>query len=182
MDETTIRTARLLLREPRLEDFEAYAELLADEDAARWIGGMQPRAAAWRKFLQQPGAWKVQGFGMFSVIDPATGDWLGQLGPWRPDGWPGNEIGYAFHPRAWGNGYATEAAVAAIDWAFAHLGWDDIVHCIHPDNLPSKRVAARLGSTVLRTGALLPAPSEGVDVELWGQTRAQWQVNRTRFA
>src|SRR5690242_13954606 len=80
---TVIETPRLLLRLPRLEDFEGYAELHADEEAARHIGGAMPRTAAWRKFLQQPGAWMVQGFAMFSVCDKASGEWLGQCGPWQ---------------------------------------------------------------------------------------------------
>ncbi|MGK9797812.1 GNAT family N-acetyltransferase, partial [Salmonella enterica subsp. enterica] len=57
-----IETERLILRVPRIEDFERYAELLGDEEAARYIGGHLPRAAAWRRFLQMPGAWVVQGF------------------------------------------------------------------------------------------------------------------------
>src|SRR5690606_6469794 len=119
--DTVIETPRLLLRVPRLEDFDGYAELVGDEETARHIGGHVPRATAWRKFLQQPGAWLVQGFGMFSVIDKASGQWLGQVGPWLPDGWPGNEIGWSLRRSAWGQGFAGEAAVAAIDWAFAHL-------------------------------------------------------------
>ena len=116
----TIETDRLLLRVQRAEDFEHFAELLDDEEACRYIGGTLPRAAAWRKFLQMPGAWAVQGFGMFAVIEKSSGDWLGNIGPWKPVGWPGNEVGWALRRAAWGKGYATEAAVAAIDWAFAH--------------------------------------------------------------
>lgn len=176
-----IETERLILRPPRIEDFERFAELLADADACRFIGGHLPRAVAWRKFLQQPGAWMVQGFGMFSILDRRTGLWLGQLGPWRPEGWPGNEIGYSLHPDAWGKGYATEAGVAAIDWAFANLGWEEVIHCIDPANLASQNVARRLGST-LRGFDRLPAPYEDSPVQVWGQTRAQWSVNRERFA
>jgi len=175
-------TERLILRVPQVEDFERYAELMADEAACRYIGGHLARGAAWRKFLQMPGAWLLQGFAMFSVIERASGRWVGQMGPWKPDGWPGNEIGYVFHPDAWGQGYAHESAVVAIDWAFDTLGWDDIVHCIAPENLHSKRVAERLGSQLLRTGRLLPAPSETVDVELWGQSRAQWDAGRAARA
>lgn len=176
-----IETERLLLRPPRIEDFDRFAELLADANACRFIGGQQPRSAAWRRFLQQPGAWLVQGFGMFSLIDRDSGLWLGQLGPWRPEGWPGNEIGYSLHPDAWGKGYATEAGVAAIDWAFARLGWDEIIHCIDPANLASQNVARRLGST-LRGRGRLPAPYEDAPIEVWGQARTQWQENRKRFA
>ena len=169
----TLETARLRLRVPQAGDFERFAEVLGNEEAARYIGGHQPRAAAWRRFLQMPGAWVVQGFGMFSVIDKASGRWLGQMGPWRPDGWPGNEIGYAFHPDAWGQGFAVEAGLAARDWAFETLGWDDAIHCIDPNNVPSQKVAQRLGSRKRGPGKL-PPPFEEVPIEIWGQTRAEW--------
>lgn len=168
-----IETERLLLRVPRIEDFERYAELFGDAEATRYIGGQLPRAAAWRRFLQMPGAWSVQGFAMFSVVEKTSGRWLGQAGPWRPDGWPGNEVGWSFHPDAWGRGYAIEAAVAATGWAFANLGWDDIIHCIDPDNAPSQRVAQRLGSSNRGPGRM-PPPYEDHPTDIWGQTRAQW--------
>ena len=81
---TRLETGRLLLRVPEACDFDAFAEFNTDEDAMRFIGGHMPRAAAWRKFLVMPGAWVIQGFGMFAVIEKSTGEWLGQLGPWQP--------------------------------------------------------------------------------------------------
>lgn len=181
IDDIQLETERLVLRLPRIEDFDRYAELLADEEACRYIGGHQPRGGAWRRFLQMPGAWALQGFAMFSVIEKSSGRWVGQMGPWRPEGWPGNEIGYSFHPDAWGKGYAIESAVAAIDWTFANLGWDDIIHCIDPDNIASQKVAQRLGS--VRLGAAqLPPPFEEHRVDKWGQTREQWAINRARLA
>lgn len=172
-----IETPRLLLRPPRIEDFDGYAELLGDEEAARHIGGHMVRAAAWRKFLQQPGAWAVQGFGMFSVLDKATGEWFGQCGPWRPEGWPGNEVGWSFRRAIWGKGYATEAAVAAMDWAFANLGWQDVIHCIAKENIASQRLAQRLGSRVLGQ-VQIPPPYEDHVVDAWGQSRVQWEQAR----
>lgn len=172
-----IETPRLILRPPQREDFDGYAGLIGDEETARYIGGHLSRAAAWRKFLQMPGAWMMQGFGMFSVIDKASGQWLGQLGPWKPEGWPGNEIGWSLRRDAWGRGYATEATVATIDWAFEHLGWTDIIHCIDPANLASQKLAQRLGSTRLRT-ARLPAPYEDHITDVWGQTLEQWRARR----
>ena len=65
----------------------------------------------------------MQGYAMFSVVEKASGLWIGQAGPWQPEGWPGTEVGWAFHRSSWGKGYATEAATAAIDWSFANLGW-----------------------------------------------------------
>jgi RimJ/RimL family protein N-acetyltransferase len=173
----TLETERLILRVPQAGDFERYAELLADEEAARFIGGALPRAAAWRRFLQMPGAWLVQGFAMFSLIEKSSGRWQGQLGPWRPEGWPGNEVGYALHRDAWGRGYAYEAGVAAIDWAFANLDWREVIHCIDPANTASIRLAERLGSAHRGPGRL-PSPFEDAPVHVWGQTREQWRARR----
>ncbi len=176
--DTVLHTERLTLRVPRVEDFDRYAELLADEEATRFLGGSLLRAPAWRKFLQMPGAWALQGFAMFSVIETASGRWLGQMDPWRPEGWPGNEIGYAFHRDAWGQGFAVEAGVATRDWAFETLGWDDLIHCIAPDNVASQKVAQRMGSTKRGPGCL-PPPFEEAPIEIWGQTRGQWAAART---
>jgi len=177
--EPRIETDRLILRLPRLEDFDAYAELHADEEAARHIGGALLRAPAWRKFLQMPGAWAVQGYAMFSVVEKASGRWLGQAGPWQPEGWPGTEIGWAFHRSSWGRGYATEAATAAIDWAFANLGWSEVIHSIAPENHASQTLAGRLGSRNRGPGKL-PPPHEDVPIDIWGQSRAEWLARRAR--
>ncbi|MBP1472889.1 GNAT family N-acetyltransferase [Frateuria sp. MAH-13] len=172
-----IETDRLILRPPRIEDFDAYAANMADLEAARFIGGQQPRALAWRGFLSSAGAWMIQGFSMFSVIEKATGQWVGRLGPWYPEGWPGTEVGWGLARAAWGKGYAVEGATAAIDWTFDHLGWDEVIHSIHPDNKPSQALAQRLGSTCRGPGKL-PAPYEDSPTEIWGQTREQWRARQ----
>ena len=161
-----LRTPRLTLRLPELSDFDRYAELMGDEDACRWIGGHQPRA----------GAWALQGFAMFSLVETASGRWVGQAGPWFPDGWPGPEVGYVLHRDAWGKGYATEAVGACVDYAFEALGWEMVHHCISPGNVASKKVAGRVGSRMLRPHRL-PAPHD-VEIELWGQSRADWLARR----
>lgn len=175
--EPQLETARLLLRPTRLEDFDGWAAQMADPLVMRFIGGRQSRSVAWRGFLTMAGAWRVQGFGMFSVLEKATGAWVGRVGPWRPEGWPGNEIGWAINRDRWGRGYAAEAAVASIDWSFAHLGWKDFIHCIAPDNLASRRVASKLGSS--NCGRVtLPDPYRDSVVDLWWQDRGEWQARR----
>lgn len=179
MDVSQIRveTERLVLRIPQIQDFDRFAELFADEEAARYIGGQLLRAEAWRKFLQQPGAWAVQGFGMFSLIERASGRWLGEVGPWHPEGWPGNEVGWILHRDAWGRGFASEAATAAIDWAFENLGWDSVIHCIAPQNTPSQRLAQRMGSRNQGPGKL-PPPHQDAPIDVWGQSREEWMRRR----
>lgn len=180
MSDIQLETERLILRVPRIEDFERYAEFFADE-SSRIIGGPHARGDAWRRFLQMPGAWMLQGFAMFSVIEKSSGLWVGQAGPWRPDGWPGTEVGYAFHQDARGKGYCTEACVAAIDYAFDALGWEDVIHCIDESNVASQSVARRLGSRNRGRGQL-PKPLDQHPIDVWGQTRGEWRVNRERFA
>jgi len=172
-----IETDRLTLRPPRREDFDGYAAMYCDEETARFIGGHVPRAAAWRKFLTISGAWMIQGFSMFSVIERASGAFVGQLGPWFPEGWPGTEVGWAIRREFWGRGYACEGATAAIDWAFANLGWSEVIHCIDDGNLASQALARRLGSSV-RGPVAMPAPYEDVKAQVWGQSRAQWLAGR----
>ncbi len=174
MNGPVLQTERLILRPTATEDFEPWAAFMADETASRYIGGVQPRSVAWRGFCSMAGALAMFGFAMFSVVEKGSGRWVGRLGPWRPDGWPGPEVGWGLVREAWGKGYATEGATAAIDWAFDHLGWTEVIHCIDPENAPSQAVARRLGSENLRVG-FMPAPYDTTAVDIWGQTREAWR-------
>ncbi|HYE47529.1 MAG TPA: GNAT family N-acetyltransferase [Caulobacter sp.] len=171
----TLTTARLILRPTAREDFDGWAELMADPENSGFIGGPQERPAAWRGMMSMAGAWALEGYAMFSVLDRETGEWLGRIGPWVPEGWPGTEVGWALLKKAWGKGYAVEAAEATIDWAFDTLGWTEVIHTIAPDNVASQLVAKRLGST--NNGPTkLPPPYEHMPVDSWGQTREQWRA------
>ena len=174
-----LETERLILRVPELDDLDRWAELMANEDAARFIGGVAPKPVVWRMIMQMVGAWEVTGISMFSVVEKQTNRWVGRVGPWQPYAWPGTEVGWGLHPDAWGKGYAREAAAASIDYAFDVLQWTEVIHLVHPENVRSRRVAERLGSTLLRHERM-PAPYDGEPSEVWGQTRDEWQLNRRR--
>jgi len=111
------------------------------------------------------------------VLEKTTGRWVGRIGPWVPEGWPGTEVGWGLLHEFWGRGYAVEAANTAIDWAFDHLGWTEVIHCIAPENTPSQQVARRLGSRLLGPGKL-PPPHENTPIEIWGQRREEWRARR----
>ena len=175
--DNVIETERLILRPPVFDDFDPWAEMMADEQAARFIGGVQPKALAWRGLMTMAGAWALTGVGMFSVIEKASGRWIGRLGPWRPHGWPDDEVGWSLSRHAWGKGYATEGAAAAMDYAFDVLGWDHVIHMIHPDNAPSRKVAERLGSRLLRMDRC-PPPFDADEAEVWGQSREEWRARK----
>lgn len=176
----TLLTERLILRPPAVEDFPRWADFMADPETARFIGGVQAPSQTWRLICAVAGMWALTGEGMFSILERSTGLWVGRIGPLHPYGWPGREVGWSLHRDATGKGYAVEAAAAAMNYAFDVLGWDDVIHCIDPDNLASAAVARRLGS-VNRGPGLLPEPFQDHAVDLWGQTRADWAENRTRL-
>ncbi len=176
----TLETARLILRPPAVEDFPRWAVFQADPVITRFLGGPQAPPQTWRSMMSIAGSWALTGEGMFSVIEKTSGLWMGRIGPLHPYGWPGTEVGWSLHPEGHGKGYAVEAATAAMDYAFDALGWNDVIHCIAPENLASARVAKRLGS-VNRGPGILPEPFTDERVDLWGQTRAEWAVNRRRL-
>jgi RimJ/RimL family protein N-acetyltransferase len=175
-----LETARLILRQPRLSELDSWAEFMADPQTADHIGGVQPRSVVWRSMATMAGSWAIAGFGMFSVLEKASGEWVGRLGPWHPEGWPGTEVGWGIRRQWWGRGYATEGSIAAVEWAFAQLGWSEVIHTIAPENLNSQAVAKRLGSTKLRS-TTLPAPYANLVVDVWGQSRSQWQAQRSNL-
>ncbi len=176
-----VETSRLILRPPTPEDFEPWCAMMADEDTARFIGGVAAPSMVWRQLCTMAGSWTLFGYAMFSVVEKSSGKWIGRLGPWTPADWPGTEVGWGLSRDAWGKGYATEGAAAAIDWAFDNLGWTEVIHCVDPENTPSARVAARLGSTIQRRQRM-PVPFDAFEVDIWSQTREQWRNNRQRFS
>jgi RimJ/RimL family protein N-acetyltransferase len=174
----TLETERLILRPPAAEDFEAWAAFAADERVAQALGGVQSRPMAWRNMCTMIGAWAVNGFSMFSVIEKTTGRWLGRLGPWRPEGWPCAEYAISLVADAWGTGYAIEASGVVIDWMCDTLGWTEVLHCIEHENFRAQSLARRLGAKRLHRQGVLPEPF-GTQVEIWGQTREEWRAHRT---
>ena len=178
----TLTTARLILRPPAHEDFDGFAQMGAEEETMRFIGGVAPRDAAWRAMSSLAGSWALLGYGMFSVLRRDTGEWIGRLGPWRPGGkegsWPGDEVGWGLKASAMGQGFAAEGASAAIDWAFDSLGWEHVIHCIDKKNAASIALAERLGSKLEREDLALPPPFDIYKVDIYGQSRASWRARR----
>jgi RimJ/RimL family protein N-acetyltransferase len=165
----TLRTARLIMRPPQAEDFDAWAEMDNDGTAMRFIGGRCGREQSWEGLATAVGMWTLRGCGLFSVLEADGGRWVGRVGPWLPEGGLGPEVGWSVDRSAWGRGYATEAAEAATGWAFKTLGWSEVIHCIYARNTASIVVAERLGSRRLRADV-----EAGQPVEIYGQSRAEW--------
>jgi RimJ/RimL family protein N-acetyltransferase len=148
-----LSTDRLLLRQFRQADLDAFAAIQADPDAARHIGDgrTNDRDTSWRLIAMFLGHWTLRGHGQYAVEERGSGRLLGRVGLWHPEGWPGLEIGWLIAPAVWGRGYATEAARTVAAAAFSQLGSDRLISLIRPANTASIRVATKLGAAMTET-------------------------------
>jgi RimJ/RimL family protein N-acetyltransferase len=149
----TLTTERLRLRPLRRSDVEACATLNADPEVLRCAYGETTPwdlGRAWRYLAFLSGHWVLGGCGTWAVEHRETGAFLGLVGFSEPEGWPGCELAWHLDRSSWGQGYATEAARAALAYAFDELGKERIISLIHPDNHASLRVAEKLGERLVR--------------------------------
>ena len=145
VERPVIHTERLILRPFEAQDVERGVDYLIT-DRSKYMGGPYSRHDAWTHCCHLIGHWSVRGFGLFVICLKGSDEAIGDVGPFRPEGWPENEIGWGLWQAEFeGNGYVTEAAEAARRYAFEVLGWDTAVSYIDPDNLRSIAVAERLG-------------------------------------
>lgn len=156
-----LTTDRLLLRAFAPEDFEPYAQMMANPDVTRYLGEGHAlsRVEAWRQLAMFAGHWVLRGFGPWAVEERATGRFLGRIGCLEPEGFPAFEIAYTLAPAAWGKGFAREGAAAALRFARETLGRTAITSIIRPANAASIRVAQSLGAVATETVEFFGAPS-----------------------
>jgi RimJ/RimL family protein N-acetyltransferase len=147
-----LETARLLLRGFEDDDLDPFAAMCADAEVMRYLGSPTlDRAGAWRKMALHLGHWQLRGYGKWAVVERGTGRLIGRVGLWNPEGWPGLEVGWLLARDSWGRGFATEAAEAALRFAFDRLDAEHVLSVIHPENAASIRVAERLGERYERS-------------------------------
>jgi RimJ/RimL family protein N-acetyltransferase len=170
---TRVDTLRLRLRQFQESDLDAYAELCADPEVMRFLGPPLSRSEAWRHMAMVLGHWRLRGFGFWAVENRETGEMMGRVGCWQPEGWPGLEVGWALRRRFWGNGYATEAAGASLACAFETLGAERVISLIRQENTPSIRVAERLGERFEAETEI-----QGTAVRVYAISRAAWTAAR----
>ncbi|WP_158965338.1 GNAT family N-acetyltransferase [Chachezhania sediminis] len=143
----TIETERLILRGPKLADFEHWADFFASP-RSEFERGLQSRDQAWRIWASDVAIWSLRGYGPFGVDDRETGAYLGEVGIYEPDGYPGPELGWFVVPDAEGRGIAAEAARAVLTWSRQSFGWDRLINIIDPRNARSIALGQRIGGVI----------------------------------
>jgi RimJ/RimL family protein N-acetyltransferase len=131
-----------------MDDYAAFCAYKADPEVTHFVGGTELGMSAWKSFCATVGSWSMIGHGVFCVAIRETDECIGHCGPINPPGWPEPEIGYTLARGAHGKGYATEAAGAALRFAYQKLGWRTAISLIDEDNTASQGVARRLGASL----------------------------------
>ena len=141
-----LRTQRLLLREYRMADFDAFAAHFADPTSME-ILGVQDRRGAWRIFASNMGGWLLQGSGWWAVERLEDGELVSYAGAFFRETWPEIEIGWSVYRDHWGKGIAPEAVAEVLRWVFDERKEKRATALIDAANARSRRVAAKLGMT-----------------------------------
>jgi RimJ/RimL family protein N-acetyltransferase len=144
-------TERLNLRMWRDDDLDFLAEINADPEVMRYIldGSTRDRQQSADGLRKMKWEWEELGYGRFAIEVLSTGELIGWAGLAIPDFLPSElpavEIGWRLARSAWGHGYATEAAAAALRFGFDEAGLDRIISIRHLENTRSERVMEKLG-------------------------------------
>jgi [ribosomal protein S5]-alanine N-acetyltransferase len=167
-----LQTPRLILRPFQEEDLRRLAELMADSDFMRFSLGPYTRKqtqAVLQKFL----TWSQAGLpSPFAVVLRENNDVLGYCGFLHHSELPDEvEIGYRLDPAYWNRGLITEAARTVRDHAFGDLKLPRVISLIHPENIPSRRVAEKIG--------LIPEKEitfRGFPTTVFALSQARWRA------
>ncbi len=143
----TLETARLRLRELTSADLDFVAAMMGDVEVTRYYGRRFTRSDAEIWLDHQLERYRNDGHGLWLVLDRQTRTPMGQVGLMlqEVEGDELPEVAWLLHRPFWGSGYATEAASATRDAAFTRWRYGAVISLIRPENVPSQKVAQRIG-------------------------------------
>lgn len=147
MSTIVFQTKRMLFRRLEPADLAPMLAIYGDVEAMRWVGDGRPitkeQCVKWLEVTERN--YRTRGYGMFALVDRDSGSVVGFCGVVHPGGQQEAEIKYALARRHWGMGFATEAATAMLEHAWAVLGLRRIVATTAPENTASHNVLIKAG-------------------------------------
>jgi RimJ/RimL family protein N-acetyltransferase len=167
-DIPVLSSARLTLRALAAADLDGFAAMQADAEVMHHLGAgvTRSREETWDTMARMLGQWPLRGYGMFAVVETASGRFAGRAGILHPYAWPEPELAYGFDRPFWGRGYATEAAVALRGWAFAQFAMPRLISYVRPANTASINVLRKMGAEPVGSAEML-----GLPAEIWAHRR-----------
>ncbi len=144
----TLTTERLLLRAFEKDDLDPFASMVSDIEVmqrATYDGTIMTRTQAWNWLCFMLGHWHMRGYGIWGIEEKSSGELIGRIGLQFLDSFDDVELVWMLAASAWGKGFASEGARAAIDFGLNKLVLPRIAAVIRQENIPSIRLAERLG-------------------------------------
>lgn len=144
-----IETERLKLIAPNEHCYEAYNEFYTDGEASKAYGGPISSGRAWGRLKEDTGGWYLDGFGVWAIKEKESDKIIGTCGFWQGLGWP-RELTWWLLPSARGKGYAYEASIAAITYAYSAFSWCEVETYMNDSNHSARALVERLGGVKSR--------------------------------
>ena len=170
-----IETPRLLLRSWRDEDLDAYARMCADPEVMRYLPSTLTSEQSEQQIAKFVRHWEERGFGLWAVEIRETGAFAGFVGLQHSEDWPEGEhkteVGWRLDRSYWGQGLATEGALASLHYGFEDLGLERIISITLPENVASRRVMEKSGLSLRGE-----ARWRGFDVVWYDISRREWET------
>ncbi len=178
---TPIKTERLTLRQWREEDFQPFYDINSDKTTMQYFPMLLSRAESDEIAEKCHALIAQRGWGFWAVSLKESDDFMGFVGLHIPSiklpFSPCVEIGWRLNKHYWGKGYATEAALASLGFAFEELKLDEVVSFTAVVNAPSRAVMERIG--MINTGNNFMHPSVPPGHEL--AEHVLYKINRVRW-
>ncbi|UCH01702.1 MAG: GNAT family N-acetyltransferase [Candidatus Bathyarchaeota archaeon] len=167
-----IHTCRLRLRPFRIEDFDAYAAIMADPEIGKWFpkGEGYSRDEAEKSFNRILEHWTRHSFGLWAVFQKRKPSLMGRCGLNRIDETSEVEIDFLLAKQFWGKGYATEAAQAVLEYGFTILHLSRIIALAKIENIASRKVMEKIGMRYRK------------NARYWGILCAYYDITKADYA
>jgi RimJ/RimL family protein N-acetyltransferase len=170
---TSVDTPRLLLRLAERADAQALQDIHQDPEAIELKqvtlleapGGID---LALRNIERMHRHWRRCGYGQWTVVEKASNEVIGCVGFFHPPGWPGVDLNWIIQRARRENGFATEAAAAALEWAWQNTQIHHVISLIGPSDARSARIATKVGESFERADV---DPINGEAVHVYGVER-----------
>jgi ribosomal-protein-alanine N-acetyltransferase len=149
-------------------DSEALHRIYRSEGVLRYFPNpIPPPLEKIQRFITgQQSHWEVHGYGTWGILLHDQGEIIGWAGLQYLPELEETEVGFLLDRPFWGKGYATEAALASLQFGFERFKLDQIIALVHPDNLASQRVIEKCGMTYIET------------LSLWGLELRRYRVEK----
>ncbi len=170
-----IETARLMIREYTMDDFDGLYEILSDTETMKYYPRPYDENGTRRWINWCLDSYRQNGFGLWALELKDTGAFIGDCGisMQNIDGEILPEIGYHVNKKYWRQGYAKEACAAVKDWLFENTDFDCVYSYMNQENLPSYATAEANGMTRIK------AYNDGEEaLFVYAITRKEWEAAR----